>query len=299
MRKITLAATQMSCVWNEEENIKNAEKLIREAAEKGANIILLQELFSNVYFYQEYNYEYFKWAHSVMKNPLLSRMQGLAKELNVVLPISFFERCNEVYYNSVAVIDADGTYLGIYRKSHIPDDPGYSEKFYFTPGDTGFKVWNTKYAKIGIGICWDQWFPEAARCMVLQGAEILLYPTAIGTVAVKKEEDLKNALVTKRRWQCVMTGHAIANMVPVVASNRTGTEHVGDTTIRFYGSSFIADGTGEILIEADQYQEGVFLATVDLDTLNNYRYLRFRDRRVDLYKILMTKDGYTVPLDSI
>ena len=290
MRKIKLAATQMSCSWNEEENIAKAENIIREAACKGANIVLLQELFSNVYFCQQMDYQFFQYAKPAENHPLLARMRGLAKKYQIVLPVSFFEKCNEVYFNSVAVIDADGSLLGIYRKSHIPDDPGYYEKFYFTPGNTGFKVWNTQYGKIGVGICWDQWFPEAARCMALDGAELLLYPTAIGTDPVPLQA-LDGQPIIAKRWQNAMIGHSIANMLPVVASNRTGIEEVGNTAIRFFGSSFITNNTGEIIAEAGENEETILIAELDLDKVEKTKYLRFRDRRTDLYDMLMTKDG--------
>ncbi|WP_428260773.1 carbon-nitrogen hydrolase [Gallibacter sp. Marseille-QA0791] len=292
MRKVVLAATQMTCSRDVESNVDKAERLIRQAAMKGANIILLQELFENIYFPQKVDYKYLKWAKPAEDHPLIERMSNLAKELEVVLPISFFEKCNEMYYNTVAVIDADGSVLGYYRKSHIPDDPGYYEKFYFSPGDTGFRVWNTRYARIGVGICWDQWFPEAARCMALQGAEVLLYPTAIGTDPVKREE-LPNQKVIAERWTNAMIGHSIANMVPVVASNRTGIEDMGETSIRFFGSSFITDETGVIMAQADQYGEVILTCEIDLDSPEKTKMMRFRDRRVDLYETLLTKDGKT------
>lgn len=294
MRKIIVAASQMSCSWDPEKNIEKAEKLILNAVEKGGNIILLQELFSTVYFPQEYNYDYFKYAKPLAGHPMIARMQELAKQNDVVLPISFFEKSNEMYYNSVAIIDADGKILGIYRKTHIPDDPGYFEKFYFSPGDTGFKVWNTKYGKIGVGICWDQWFPEAARCMALEGAEMLFYPTAIGTDPVISKEKLVNAKVIKRRWQNAMIGQSIDNMIPVIASNRVGIEDVGKTSMRFFGSSFITNNVGEIIAEGDQYEEGTITATIDLDEIEKTKSLRFRDRRPEFYKSLLTKDGETL-----
>ena len=290
MRKVMLAATQMKCSQNERENIAKAESNVQAAALKGANIILLQELFSNIYFCQEVDYKYFELAEPAENNPLIKRMSKLAKELKVVIPVSFFEKCNEVYYNTVAVIDADGTVLGHYRKSHIPDDPGYYEKFYFTPGDTGFKVWDTKYAKIGVGICWDQWFPEAARCMALAGAEILLYPTAIGTEPADITEVCDKEIIADR-WTRAMVGHSIDNMVPVVASNRTGIEEVGSTAIRFFGKSFITNAAGDIIASAGTDEECVILAEVDLDNYPKTRVLRFRDRRPDLYGSLLSKDG--------
>ena len=294
MRKVTLAAVQMACSWDEEENIRKAEQNVRQAKAKGADIVLLQELFETVYFCQEVNYEYFSYAKPAENHPVLQRMSKLAAELQVVIPVSFFEKCNETYYNAVAVIDADGQILGYYRKSHIPDDPGYYEKFYFSPGDTGFKVWNTKYAKIGVGICWDQWFPEVARCMALQGAEVLLYPTAIGTEPADRDK-VESLETIEYRWTYAMVGHSIGNMVPVVAANRTGIEDVGDTSIRFFGSSFITNAVGEIVAQAGKDEETILTYEVDLDDIPLTKKLRFRDRRTDLYDRLLTKDGKTIP----
>lgn len=292
MRRVVLAATQMACSRDVKSNIHKAESLVRQAAAKGADIILLQELFENIYFPQEVDYKYLEWAKPADGHPLIESMAGLAREMEVVLPVSFFEKCNEMYYNTVAVVDADGSVLGYYRKSHIPDDPGYYEKFYFSPGDTGFRVWDTRYARIGVGICWDQWFPEAARCMALQGAEVLLYPTAIGTDPMKRDE-LPEQKVIAERWTNAMVGHSIANMIPVVASNRTGIENVGETSIRFFGSSFITNETGVIIAQADQYEETVLTCEVDLDAPEKTKMMRFRDRRTDLYGLLLTKDGKT------
>ncbi len=292
MRRVVLAATQMACSRDVKSNIHKAESLVRQAAAKGADIILLQELFENIYFPQEVDYKYLEWAKPADGHPLIESMAGLAREMEVVLPVSFFEKCNEMYYNTVAVVDADGSVLGYYRKSHIPDDPGYYEKFYFSPGDTGFRVWDTRYARIGVGICWDQWFPEAARCMALQGAEVLLYPTAIGTDPMKRDE-LPEQKVIAERWTNAMVGHSIANMIPVVASNRTGIENVGETSIRFFGSSFITNETGVIMAQADQYEETVLTCEVDLDAPVKTKMMRFRDRRTDLYGLLLTKDGKT------
>lgn len=292
MRKVSVAATQITCSWDREENIAKAENFVREAAKKGADIILLQELFAGIYFCQEFDYKYFEWAQPYENNPMLQRMAKLAKELNVVLPVSFFEKANETYYNTVAVIDADGSLLGRYRKSHIPDDPGYYEKFYFSPGDTGFRVWDTRFAKIGIGICWDQWFPEAARIMALDGAEILFYPTAIG-VGPSKKEDLDKQKNIAMRWRNAMVGHSIDNMVPVVASNRTGIEEVGENAIRFFGTSFITNGAGEVVKQAPEDEETILVEEFDLDAVEATKVLRFRDRRTDLYEKLLTKDGKT------
>ncbi len=282
MRKVKVAATQMECNWNRESNIANGERLVREAAGQGANIILLQELFETPYFCQQQNSEYFSLAHSVQENPAIKHFSELAKELQVVIPISFFEKARNSFFNSVAIIDADGSMLGIYRKTHIPDGLPYAEKFYFTPGDTGFKVWKTRYGTIGVGICWDQWFPECARSMALLGAEILLYPTAIGS-----EQDPK--VDSKNHWQKCMQGHAAANIMPVMASNRIGTEEDG-TSMTFYGSSFITDEHGEILVEADRSTESVICAEFDLDEIEKQRieWYVFRDRRPEMYRGLLS-----------
>lgn len=292
MRKVTVAATQMMCSANMEENISNAERMVREAASMGANIIQLQELFATQYFAQEENYDYLSIAQPAENHPMLERMSRLAKELSVVIPVSFYEKAGQCKYNSIMVIDADGTQLGIYRKTHIPDDPGYYEKFYFSPGDLGFKVWDTAYAKIGIGICWDQWFPEAARIMALKGAEILLYPTAIGTFAVPPEQ-VEQEVLDYDHWQNTMLGHAAANMTPVVASNRIGVEKIGDTAIKFWGASFISDNRGNKIAEASTEDETILTATFDLNELASYRQevCVFRDRRPTAYDTLLTLDG--------
>ncbi len=283
MRKVTVAATQMSCSWDREEVLDKAERLVREAAEKGANIILLQELFETPYFCQKHNFEYMKLATLPEENPAIARMKEVAKELEVVIPVSFFERSGNAAFNSIAIIDADGEMLGIYRKTHIPDGVPYAEKFFFTPGDTGFKVWKTKYASIGVGICWDQWFPEAARSMALLGAEILLYPTAIGS-----EPTLE--IDSKPHWQHCMMGHAAANIMPVVASNRIGREVQGDSSMTFYGSSFITNETGDIVAEAGREEEAVLTAEFDLDAIAQRRreWGVFRDRRPEMYQILLS-----------
>lgn len=299
MKNVTVAATQMSCSWNREENIAKAEKLIRDAASKGANIIQIQELFETPYFCQTEDYEYLDLARSADNNEMLKHMQALAKELKVVLPMSFFEDAGMVRFNTTGVIDADGTLLGLYRKTHIPDDMGYYEKFYFSPGNTGFKVWETEYAKIGIGICWDQWFPEAARAMAIKGAEILFYPTAIGSFAMPENADDSvidpNEDKWLSHWQNVMLGHAAANMAPVIASNRTGVEHEpkAETKIRFWGSSFIGDNCGNKIAEMDHDSEGTIVATFDMDELAAYRreVCVFRDRRPEMYQTLLTLDG--------
>lgn len=287
MRKVTVAATQMACSQNRNENISKAEALIRQAAGAGAQIILLQELFETLYFCQAEDFAYYKLAAEVEDNQAVQHFRTLARELKVVLPVSFYERKNLAYYNSVAVIDADGTILGVYRKTHIPTGPGYEEKFYFNPGDTGFKVWKTCYGRIGVGICWDQWFPESARCMALMGAELLLYPTAIGSEPDEPEVDSKD------HWQRCMQGHAAANIMPVIASNRVGKETIGASTIEFYGSSFITDSTGKIIAEADRLSETVITAEFDLDAIEEQRiaWTVFRDRRPELYRVITSNDG--------
>jgi N-carbamoylputrescine amidase len=288
MRTVTLAATQMSCSWDIEDNLAKAERLVRQAAGQGAHIVLVQELFATPYFCQDQIADFFDIAKPLDANPIVERFARLAAELNVVLPVSYFEQAGKAYFNSVAIVDADGTVLGNYRKSHIPDGPGYTEKFYFSPGDTGFKVWKTRHAAIGVGICWDQWFPEAARAMALKGAEILLYPTAIGS------EPLDPALDSAGHWQRVMQGHAGANLMPLVASNRIGAEPGRrGTEIRFYGSSFIADPTGAKVAEADRTSETVLTATFDLEAIEKQRraWGLFRDRRPDLYQPLMALSG--------
>jgi N-carbamoylputrescine amidase len=288
MRNVTLAATQMACDWNIEGNLARAEKLVREAARQGAQIVLIQELFATPYFCQDQSAEFFVHAHPFESNPLIVRFAKLAAELGVVLPVSYFEKAGKAFFNSVAIVDADGTVLGNYRKSHIPDGPGYMEKFYFSPGDTGFRAWKTKYATIGVGICWDQWFPEAARAMALKGAEILLYPTAIGS------EPQDAGIDSAGHWQRAMQGSAASNVMPLVASNRIGAEPgQKGTEITFYGSSFIADPTGAKVAEADRKTETVLTATFDLDAVEAQRQAwgLFRDRRPELYAPLLTLDG--------
>lgn len=287
MRNVKVAAVQMSCSENRDENIAKADRLVRKAAAEGAQIILLQELFETPYFCQKEKPEFYRFASETENNRAVNHFKAVAKELQVVLPISFYEKKNNARYNSAAVIDATGELLGVYRKSHIPDGPGYEEKFYFNPGDTGFKVWNTKYGRIGVGICWDQWYPEAARAMALMGAEILLYPTAIGSEPESPEVDSKD------HWQRCMIGHAACNLVPVVASNRIGKETAGDSQITFYGSSFIANALGEKVAEAGRTEEDVLIAEFDLDSAAEQRaeWGIFRDRRPDLYRVLLTYDG--------
>jgi len=291
MRNIMLAATQFACSWDARANIDKAKALVRAAAAKGANVVLLQELFETPYFCQDQLADHFGLARPFDGHPLIAEMSGLAAELGVVLPVSFFERAGRAHFNSLAMIDADGKVLGLYRKSHIPDGPGYQEKFYFNPGDTGFRTWRTAYGRIGVGICWDQWFPECARSMALQGAELLFYPTAIGS-------EPQDATINSRdHWQRVMQGHAGANMMPVIASNRIGREQGESCAITFYGSSFIAGPRGEKIAEAGEAGETVLTARFDLEEMRIDRaaWGFFRDRRPELYTELLTLDGGGVP----
>jgi N-carbamoylputrescine amidase len=269
----------MGCTESTTDNIERAEKQVRDAAAEGAQIVLLQELFETPYFCKDMNSDNFELAHDSQKNSIVEHFRKLARELALVLPISFFERDNNAFFNSIAIIDADGSVLGIYRKSHIPQSPGYQEKFYFSPGDTGFQVWKTRYANIGVAICWDQWFPEAARAMALQGAEVLLYPTAIGSEPGYPEID------SCAHWQRVMQGHSAANCVPVIASNRIGLERGDSCDVTFYGSSFITDNTGAKLAEAERDKQCFVSAEFDLDKMQRERsaWGLFRDRRPDLY----------------
>lgn len=290
MRKVKVAALQFSCSKDVQENINKAEKMVREAADNGANIILLPELFERQYFCQEKRYDYYDYALPLEKNPAVNRFKEVAKELGVVIPVSFYERDIDRLFNTVAMIDADGSVLGIYRKTHIPDDHFYQEKFYFTPGDTGFKVFDTRFGRIGVGICWDQWFPETARCMAVQGAEMLLYPTAIGSEPILDVD-------SSGHWRRVMQGHAAANLMPVVAANRIGVETVEpckenagqSSSLDFYGCSFIADATGDIIASAKQ-EETILYGEFDLDALKEDRlsWGLFRDRRPETY-VVMTK----------
>jgi len=280
MRKVTVAATQMACTDDSDKNINKAIEIIRAAKEKGANIILIQELFTSLYFPCNNDPENFKLALPFENNPILEKMAVIAKELDVVLPVSFFEKDNNTYYNSLAVVNADGTIMDRYRKSHIPDGPGYEEKYYFHPGNTGFKVWNTKFGKIGVGICWDQWYPEAARIMALMGAEMIFYPTAIGSEPDAPEMDSRDS------WQIVMQGHAAANSIPIIASNRIGIETNKQFSMTFYGSSFITDECGEKVEECTRDEEEIIIHEFDLDSVSLYRssWGFFRDRRTDLYE---------------
>lgn len=287
MRKIKAAAIQMRCSKELNENLRKAEQGVREAAAKGANVILLPELFEREYFCQQRRYDFYHYAKPATENEAVQMGMRLAGELGVVLPISFYECDGNNLYNSVACIDAGGTLLGVYRKTHIPDDHYYQEKFYFTPGDTGFQVFRTKYGAIGIGICWDQWFPEAARCMALRGAEMLLYPTAIGSEPILECDSMPH-------WRRCMQGHAAANLMPVIAANRIGEETVEPceengrqkSALNFYGSSFLTDETGEILFGAGRDQEEILIASYDLDELAAKRleWGLFRDRRPECYE---------------
>lgn len=291
-RKVTVAATQFACSWDRDANIARAEALVREAVGRGAQVILLQELFETPYFCIEQDARHFELATTVAENEAIKHFRQVAKELEVVLPISFFERANQSFFNSVAIVDADGEVLGLYRKSHIPNGPGYQEKQYFSPGDTGFKVWSTRFGRIGVGICWDQWFPECARSMALLGADMLFYPTAIGT-----EPPPAPPVDSRLHWQRTQQGHAAANVMPLIVSNRYGVERSlqdpENLFIRFYGSSFIADHTGGKVSEASENEDTVLTATFDLEDLAKQRasWGVFRDRRPDLYGSLVSYDG--------
>ena len=288
--QVTLAAIQMSMTDVVEENVATAERLVRKAAAEGAQIILIPELFEGYYFCVDQLPEHFARALPLEAHPTVEHFRTLAAELQVVLPLSVYELAGKATFNSVVVVDADGSVLGTYRKSHIPDGPGYTEKYYFNPGDTGFRVWETRYGTIGVGICWDQWFPETARCMALLGAEVLLFPTAIGSEPPDPTWD------SSGHWQRVMQGHAGANLMPLIAANRVGHEPGrADRSITFYGSSFIADATGAKVAEAGRDGEAVLTASFDLDQLRSMRHGwgLFRDRRPDLYGPLLTLDGTT------
>ncbi|SHL09264.1 N-carbamoylputrescine amidase [Selenomonas ruminantium] len=287
MRKVTVAAIQMQMTADVDANINKAEQLVRKAAGQGAQVILLPELFERPYFCQQRQYDFYAYATAVEENPAVRHFQPIAKELAVVMPISFYEKDGTRLFNTIAMLDADGSVMGVYRKTHIPDDHYYQEKFYFTPGNTGFKVWDTRYGKIGVGICWDQWFPEAARAMALQGAEILLYPTAIGSEPILATDSMPH-------WRRCMQGHAGSNLVPVIAANRIGVEQVEpceengsqSSSLDFYGSSFITDNTGAILVEAGRTEEQVLTAGFDLDQYAEDRlsWGLFRDRRPEMYQ---------------
>ena len=292
MRNVTVAAIQMKCVEKQEDNLKHAEELVRQAAGKGAGIILLPELFDRYYFCQERRYEYYHYAQSVDEHPSVLMGRRLAAELNVVLLVSFYEKDGNILYNSLAFINADGSLLGVYRKTHIPDDHYYQEKFYFTPGNTGFRVFDTAYGRLGAGICWDQWFPETARCLALEGAELIFFPTAIGSEPILNTDSMGH-------WRRVMQGHAAANLVPVIAANRIGLEAVkpcaenGNQTssLRFYGSSFMTDETGEIVESASRDEEEILIHEYDLDEIaeNRMYWGLFRDRREEMYQRIVAK----------
>lgn len=290
MSRLTVATTQFACSWNLDENLNQAERLVREAAAQGAQLILLQELFATPYFCIEQDHKHLALAEEYGQSRMLKRFAALAKELGVVLPLSWFERAGNAYFNSLAVADVDGRLLGVYRKTHIPNAIGYQEKEYFSPGDTGFKVWDTAFGRIGVGICWDQWFPETARCLALMGAEVLLYPTAIGS------EPGAAALDSRDHWQMCMRGHAAANILPVLAANRVGRE-VATTDpalqMRFYGSSFITDHKGKLLAEADRDSAGVLVQSLDLAAMGEERLTWgiYRDRRPEMYGPLLSLDG--------
>lgn len=289
MRKITVAAVQFSIPESREKSIEKAETLTREAAGKGANIVLLPELFETPYFCQERRYEHYELALPIRENPAVKRFADVTRELGIVMPISVYERDVNSFYNSVAMLDS-GELLGVYRKTHIPDDHFYQEKFYFTPGNTGFRVWETRFGKVGVGICWDQWFPEAARCMALGGAELLLYPTAIGSEPIIECDSMPH-------WRRCMQGHAAANLVPVIAANRVGTEKITpddgnahqQSALTFYGSSFITDCTGELLESADRASDCVIMRELDLDECRIMRqeWGVFRDRRPEMYESIL------------
>jgi len=287
VNKVTLGVVQFACSDDAAENLATASRLVRQAAAEGANIVVVQELFEGHYFCQEENPAHFERARVLEGHPTLAAMQALASELGVVVPVSLFERKNQAYYNSIVMVDDAGKALGVYRKSHIPDGPGYSEKFYFNPGDTGFKVWETRFGAIGVGICWDQWFPEAARSMALMGAEFLLYPTAIGSEPGRPDFD------SMEHWRVTMRGHAGANLMPVAAANRIGTEVVGGKTQTYYGSSFIAGPQGDLRASAGRDGEAVLTATFDRAQMRNDRaaWGLFRDRRPELYGALAGADG--------
>ena len=292
MRKVRVALIQMSCSTQQQENLEKAERYIRQAASEGANVILLPELFDRQYFCQERRYEYYQFAKSVDEHPSVLMAEKLAEELHVVIPVSFYERDVNVLYNSLACINADGKLLGVYRKTHIPDDHYYQEKFYFTPGNSGFKVFDTEFGKIGIGICWDQWFPETARCLALQGAEMIMYPTAIGSEPILQCDSMEH-------WRRAMQGHAACNLVPVMAANRIGLETVEPcaengnqkSALSFYGSSFMTDETGAVLESASRDKEEVLYHDYDLDEIeeNRITWGLFRDRRTECYRLITEK----------
>jgi N-carbamoylputrescine amidase len=291
---VTVAATQMACGDDGAANIVRAEGLVREAAARGAQVVLIQELFESPYFCKDHLTSHLERALPVQDNPAVRRFAALAAELGVVLPVSIFERAGSAFFNTLVMLDADGRNLGLYRKAHIPESPGYHEKFYFSPGDTGFKVWPTRFGTLGAAICWDQWFPECARVMALMGAEILLYPTAIGS------EPQDATLDSRGHWQRTMQGHAAANVMPLVASNRIGREQGQACALNFYGHSFIADHTGAVVAQADDHSQTVLTHRFDLAACRRYRQAWgvFRDRRPDLYGPLLSLGGAGPGLDQ-
>jgi N-carbamoylputrescine amidase len=288
---ITVAALQMSMTASVDDNVNTAERLVRSAASQGANVVLIPELFEGPYFCIDQKPADLQRARPIDRHPTIAHFAALAAKLNVVLPLSIYELAGAARFNTVVMVDADGSTMGTYRKSHIPDGPGYTEKYYFSPGDTGFRVWDTRFGRIGVGICWDQWFPECARAMALMGAEVLLYPTAIGSEPPDPTWD------SSGHWRRVMCGHAGANLVPVVAANRVGRELGDDSEITFYGTSFITDLTGAVVADAGRGGEAIIMATIDRDANASQRasWGLFRDRRPDLYGPLRTLDGTTQP----
>lgn len=293
MSPLIVATIQMPCTWDLPGNLDRAEQRVREAAAQGAQVILLQELFATPYFCIEQQHQHLALAEDYADSQILKRFAALARELGVVLPLSWFERAGTTYFNSLSVADADGRLLGVYRKTHIPNAVGYQEKEYFSPGDTGFRVWDTAFGRLGIGICWDQWFPETARCLALQGAEVLLFPTAIGTEPGAADLDSRD------HWQMTMRGHAAANLLPVVAANRIGREvATSDPALHmdFYGSSFICDHKGRLLAQADRTSDSVLLLSLDLAAMAEERrtWGIFRDRRPEMYGTLLSLDGQRI-----
>ncbi|MBM3113927.1 MULTISPECIES: N-carbamoylputrescine amidase [Pseudomonas] len=293
MSMLTVATTQMPCTWNLQHNLDQAEQLVRQAAAQGAQVILLQELFATPYFCIEQHHKHLALAEEYQHSQVLKRFAALAAELGVVLPLSWFEKAGNAYFNSLSVADADGRLLGVYRKTHIPNAIGYQEKEYFSPGDTGFRVWDSAFGRLGVGICWDQWFPETARCLALMGAEVLLFPTAIGSEPGATELDSRD------HWQMAMRGHAAANILPVVASNRVGLEAATtdpELQMTFYGSSFISNHKGKMLAEADRNTSGVLVQQLDLAAMREERLTWgiYRDRRQEMYAALLGLDGRQV-----
>ena len=291
MRNVTIGVIQMQCSADVKENIEKADEMVRRAAGQGAQVILLPELFERPYFCQERRYEYYAYAKTVMENDAVCHFRTTARELGVAIPVSFYEKDGCCLYNSVAMIDADGTVMGVYRKTHIPDDHYYQEKFYFTPGNTGFRVWDTRFGRVGVGICWDQWFPETARCLALAGAEMILYPTAIGSEPILNCDSMEH-------WRRCMQGHAGSNLLPVAAANRIGLETVAPdeanggqrSSLQFYGSSFITDETGAVVADASRTEEEILTACFDLDEVEEKRmsWGIFRDRRGHCYDRIVT-----------